>query len=214
MAEAQRISWDADTTFVSDTQMVDFNDIYSEAHFTNDSMDSDSFVWIRNVNNLTAQWASAVCDINLCWSSDTDSAKFELAEGQTGLFSFHFYPVGCGNGYMEVDVVSLKDRSVVATISTVANVWCTDVENIEVSDIGVVPNPVKNSLTLNLPSNVRPLFNDNVKIDILNLLGQKVVRTSYKNGKTIDVSELNNGIYFLRFKLEDRTFTKKFQVAK
>lgn len=214
VTEAQKLTWDTDTAFVSDTQMVDFTDIFAHAIFTNDSMDADSFIWIRTVNDLSTDWTSAVCDINLCWSSDTDSARFDLAKGQSGTFEFHFYPIGCGKGIMDVKIVSLADRSVVATISSEGNVWCTDVAELSIDDIGVVPNPVKSTLSLNLPSSIQSLFNNNVKIDVLNLLGQNVLSANYSNGKSIDVSDLNNGIYFIRFKLENKTFTKKFQVAK
>ena len=47
------------------------------------------------------------------------------------------------------------------------------------------------------------------QIHLINSLGQIVKTTISNNSSTIDISNLNNGIYFLRIQFEDETFSKK-----
>ncbi len=77
-------------------------------------------------------------------------------------------------------------------------------------ELVVYPNPAKNSLFIKNSS----LLNIE-EVSLVNINGQVVLHNndfSIYNG--IDISELKNGIYFVRVKTEEQMFTNKFVVKK
>jgi hypothetical protein len=59
--------------------------------------------------------------------------------------------------------------------------------NEEISNLSIYPNPAKNTLTID---------GDYTSATIYNVFGKLVLTTDYQ--KTIDVSALSNGIYFIK----------------
>jgi hypothetical protein len=78
-----------------------------------------------------------------------------------------------------------------------------------VKSITVSPNPCKDLITFDFPGND---FSD-ATVKIYNHLGQIVCNQKLDN-KTIDVSNLNKGIYFLIFIMKNRTYNDTFIVDK
>ena len=67
----------------------------------------------------------------------------------------------------------------------------------------IVPNPATNQVTI---SSATPFQS----VEIINFLGQTVVsQSSVGNTATINVSNLNNGVYFVRVVFEDGGSVKK-----
>ena len=69
--------------------------------------------------------------------------------------------------------------------------------------ISIYPNPVKDKVTLLIKSDI-----NNYNVEIINTLGEILI--SCKNLKTIDVSTLNTGLYFI--KVIDNVTNKKYTV--
>ena len=68
----------------------------------------------------------------------------------------------------------------------------------------IVPNPAHDNITITAGAS-------DFKVEILNFLGQTVI--SYPNIDseiTLDISSLNNGVYFVRIASENETIVKKF----
>jgi len=61
-------------------------------------------------------------------------------------------------------------------------------------DLAVFPNPLTNSFILQIDGQKL----ENTQIQIFNVIGKKVFEKSNLISKTIDVSELNSGIYILK----------------
>ena len=78
-------------------------------------------------------------------------------------------------------------------------------ENLFGKDISVYPNPVENSLNLNINSG-------NYNVVIYNAIGKEVVKKSITTESTLALSFLQKGIYFLQIKDVDtkKVFRKKF----
>ena len=70
------------------------------------------------------------------------------------------------------------------------------------------PNPAKNSL--NILVDVKNL----IQVEIINTLGEKVLSSTFNYSKTIDLSSLNNGVYFVEIKTEGKKSVRKLQVIK
>ena len=75
----------------------------------------------------------------------------------------------------------------------------------EYSYVTLFPNPAKNSLTLTAET-------EGMKdVRIVNSLGQTVKEFSFETSTTVDIKDLNNGVYFVKILGENMT-TKKVVV--
>lgn len=74
--------------------------------------------------------------------------------------------------------------------------------NNQQESISFYPNPVNNLLTIDL------LSRDNLEVEILNLLGESILKV--KNLNKIDVSALKNGVYFLKLFKGNNFYIRKF----
>ncbi len=67
-------------------------------------------------------------------------------------------------------------------------------------NVSIYPNPVQNYLTISTTDQVK-------KIEVINTLGQKILETS--QNKNIDVSSLNEGIYYVNVRTDKDCLIKK-----
>lgn len=83
----------------------------------------------------------------------------------------------------------------------------TGIEDINAT-ANVYPNPAQDVVNVNAASQIS-------NIELFNIAGQKVSTFNVNNTTTqIDVTELANGIYFLKINTEDGMITKKINVVK
>lgn len=75
------------------------------------------------------------------------------------------------------------------------------------SSINIYPNPTKGNLFVSDKNNI-----EYFEMELTNHLGQTILKTEFKN--QIDVSELSNGLYFLKLKSENQEITRKIIIAK
>lgn len=103
-------------------------------------------------------------------------------------------PTVCGNGFAQ----RADDYGV-----TVTNPLSTsDFLN---SEFVIYPNPVKDQLTLSLKNN-----DEIISYQIIDLMGKEVISNAKMENKTIQVSELTNGIYFIKIKTINGEMVSKF----
>lgn len=77
-------------------------------------------------------------------------------------------------------------------------------ENLQQFNFSAYPNPVNNSLHISASENVE-------KVEIFNVLGQKVINVLPNSSKTqLDVATLTSGIYMLRATINGKKGTSKF----
>ncbi len=73
------------------------------------------------------------------------------------------------------------------------------------NEFEVFPNPVSNAIFLNsINSSI-----DHIETQILDLSGNMILKTSVFN-KSIDVSNLNSGLFIIKIKTKEKTIIKKF----
>ena len=72
-----------------------------------------------------------------------------------------------------------------------------------VSDVTIFPNPVKNSLQINLK------YPTETQVEIYNVLGKKVISSMIYKSDVIPTDQLTSGIYILRIKQNETTISKK-----
>lgn len=84
----------------------------------------------------------------------------------------------------------------------------TGIEEITADNVNVYPNPTKDIVNVNAPAQIN-------NIEVYNIAGQKLSVYNVNNMTAqIDVTELANGIYFLKINTENGMVTKKFNVVK
>ena len=78
------------------------------------------------------------------------------------------------------------------------------IEDQDFTTLNMYPNPAIDILNISAQSTIN-------NIEIYNVLGQKVIRMSLEDTSAeINVSNLNSGIYLIKYEINNRTSTKKF----
>jgi hypothetical protein len=84
----------------------------------------------------------------------------------------------------------------------------TEINEINLSrDFSVFPNPASSSFKVNYTGNL-------LSFEITDMLGNSVKTEVIKNSEEIDISNLNEGIYFVRLKTAEGTLTKKISIVR
>lgn len=126
---------------------------------------------------------------------------FNVQNCDTVLFKFGFISDSIENNKEGVQIWNLNVTSVHASVQ----------ENSNELFFNIYPNPPSNQLNIEFEQN----NSENTQIEIQNLLGQivysEILKTNIgKQTKTLDISSLNNGVYFILFKNKTNTSTAKF----
>jgi hypothetical protein len=113
------------------------------------------------------------------------------------------YILDDADGYYAVEVVALYEdgKESVGLFKTIGNTSISVEEN-EIS-FGIYPNPVDDYLYISTNEAVK-------EIHIYNMLGMTVYQTAKYNGNSINVSELNNGMYLMKVITENGESVKRF----
>jgi hypothetical protein len=169
------------------------------------------FKWAITTYNIPSQWLTSFCDTKDCYSALSlgMNKTFNLRVNGSGTLKATFdFQVTQGMGCMIVLVSSVKNPTFTDTVSYCATAWPTAVKEISGPKSFVVfPNPVKD--ILNIQYNSR----EKISVEIYNVLGSKVRSFIQETlNSSIDVSDLDKGMYFIRVKerntITTRTFTK------
>jgi photosystem II stability/assembly factor-like uncharacterized protein len=81
-------------------------------------------------------------------------------------------------------------------------------DNLNNDNLELIPNPAKDKITINLPGFIN--FSD-LHIDIYNTYGQILLHQNLKQNNTeLNISQLPQGIYFLKINFGDKSAVRKF----
>jgi len=158
--------------------------------------------------NFTVNFTSD-CAAELKWTAPSGTGSFNiyrnfvLIDNVTGT---SYTDIGFDHlttNTWAVEFVCASDNiSLAATKSSI----CTAIkDNTGVSTFSIVPNPANNQIEITSMGN----FNT---VEVINFLGQTVISQPNinSNNVTLDISTLNNGIYFVRLISENGATVKKF----
>ena len=138
-----------------------------------------------------------------------DSAKYQWLDCNnghsiiSGATNQSFTPEQNGIYAVEITQNSCVDTSSCYTVSTVGIV-----KNSFEKDIAIFPNPSHGKITIH-----SPILTKEARIEVLNLLGQIIMRNT-KGTMSIDLSALNNGLYFIRITDKGHQLVKKILLKK
>ena len=167
-------------------------------------------VWIDWDNNGIFQTSNTngvderVMSDNISTFSTTKTSTVSITPPATGTLNtllrmrviseFKESPAVCGSGFVK----RADDYGVILTNSL-------STTNFLNSEFGIYPNPVKDLLAISLKNN-----DEIISYQIFDVMAKEVVSKAKMENKTIQVSELTNGIYFIKIKTINGEMVSKF----
>lgn len=198
---------------------VTTEDVSIHTTVTNNASLTRTYVWERTIITKPMDWASAVCDTNLCYLPHIETAEFSLASGVTGPIIVHVYPdaVEAGNASVSVKVYEKgnPDVSVEAAFNFCIGLDESECQSIQVdtddvidlSTLSIYPNPARDYIMISQ--------NDFVdQLTIYNIVGQPISTYQVYDGERYDVSNLSAGLYLARMTDKDGNIVKTMRVYK
>lgn len=91
-------------------------------------------------------------------------------------------------------------KSAIVTLTVEA---CIGIKEIQENEISIFPNPSNQFINIYIGD----VFPQNIQLSLMNSLGEKLLQIS--NADKIDVSNINEGIYYLQMVTKDSRITKK-----
>ena len=147
-------------------------------------------------------------------AGDSDHTSFNQ-NGFMGIYPFEDYQnyspyIHSGNDLIgpSVNSFEMSQRYAQMNIACVSTLAVLDTESVSeniANTVSIFPNPAKNELTLTSE------YNGNNDVQIINSVGQIVKEFSFMNETTVNIDELNTGVYFVKIVGENIT-TKKLVV--
>lgn len=102
------------------------------------------------------------------------------------------WPTGWGNGGFDLDAVGVIHQQTVG------------IDELELTNVSVYPNPATNVLYVNLSS-------INYSLEVINLIGEVVLKAENKSNTTsLELSNLKSGVYYLKISSERKQKQMKF----
>lgn len=192
---------------------VSDGDKYAQAVMTNNSENAEDsmFTWTVISFSIQSGWDFNFCDNFGCYSpiSEGTSETFKLKKGESGPLKGDFIFNGTkGNGQVKVVVKSVSNSNITDTFTMIATSWATGLNDIKkTADVSFYPNPAKDVITIKQNSNKQ------TEVAIYNVLGSKVKTITVGAGENaLNISDLQKGMYFIRYTengaLVSKTFTK------
>lgn len=185
--------------------------IESFSKITNNSTDAADSMFYWKVIELSqpSAWQLDFCDPAFCRTDAilNDSFSFKILKGNSGFMKADYYFHNTsGLGTAKVIIVAINNPANADTLTINANSWVTGVNEVsKTKNITFFPNPVKDQLT------IRFAAKNDITIEIYNVLGTRVKSFTHTglNSQT-NISDLQNGVYFVRFSENGKLYTKQF----
>lgn len=125
--------------------------------------------------------------------------------GWFGYSTTNFYITGTNNpGSFEFSVLTVCNDGNSSDLSTPYTVVIEETSLTELNNkIDIFPNPVSDNLTVLTTENIN-------EINIYNIVGINIYNDKSFTGGNIDVSNLNNGVYFVKINTDKGDIVKRF----
>lgn len=204
-AKAQIILLSNDTVYTAGPA-TEF-EIVAYANVRNTSESPANLRWVKLNNQVTSGWLSTICDVNLCYPDNVDSADFTLAGNSIGNVDGHFYPNNIvGNGTLRVRVYEISNPSNSVIVTFIGSTTGASVNHLSKPSLKVYPVPTDNYLFVETAAAF-----EYADIEIYNMIGKKVAQFKNNGLKSrISVGHLPKGQYIIRMNNGQTVLTKYF----
>ncbi|MCB0665260.1 MAG: T9SS type A sorting domain-containing protein [Saprospiraceae bacterium] len=195
---------------LTDVDPVEFETV-AHSYITNTGEDTITIRWIRQVEAISMGWQSAICDINACYSVETDSTPSDflltLAPGDSSMLDVHIRPGGLdGSANIKVRVEDVSDPENSVTGEYLFNM-VSPTFNLKRESLKIYPNPAVDYFQLSDYDQVQ-------QVAVSNLVGQELRRYNVYPGSKFNVSGLQRDIYLIRLLDSRNKVIKTFRLRK
>jgi hypothetical protein len=133
--------------------------------------------------------------------------SFKLKAGASGPLKGQFYTKGnAGTATVKIRLSYANGTHDADTITLMAKGWATGLSNVKKqSEVSFFPNPAKDVITLKYQTTKA------IDVTIYNVLGAKVKSFTHNTNETsLNISDLEKGMYFIRFNDNGNIISKSF----
>lgn len=134
----------------------------------------------------------------------TDSSGTMIFRSDFGTADYIGTPIPAGNQNLTVIVSRFFGTAQVVARSL--SDFTLDSDSFEIEGFSMYPNPTDLGYV-----NISSINNSKMEVSVYDMLGKQVINETVAN-KTLDVSELNAGIYIMKFTQEEASTTKKLVI--
>jgi hypothetical protein len=199
----------ADTNRILTSFSVDPNNSNHEAKLKvkNISTSTLNLLWIREELLVPTGGSSFICDKNLCYAPFTGACPLNdpnrLAPGESLEVKLTYTDNGSEDpAHFVIWVFEKEDTSSKVKLDFLYNVvTSTTNPKADYSKVKVYPNPANTAFSLDNAAGIQ-------KVELYSLLGRKVSTHNLSGGRSIDISNLSEGIYVVKL------FNKSNQLVK
>ena len=174
---------------------ADGSDHFAHGRVKNNTNSLINVIWTREILQLPVDWQTYVCDANYCYGPGLgkcpESNPNKIKAGDSTTLDVHVTDDGNdGEAHIVMWVYEKEDTSKKIKVDYLFNkiLANNEVRNIEIK---VYPNPAYNSFSIDYNQGLN-------RIEFYSILGKKV--TSYKAvpHSSYDISQLEDGLYFVK----------------
>lgn len=176
----------------------------------NSTSAADSMInWSIISFDIPTGWQFDFCDPYDCVSNlglDFNSS-FKLKIGDSGPLKGDFFSKSIpGNAIVKIRMAYANGAHNADTIALMAKGWATGLNTVKKqSAVTFFPNPAKDAITL------KYVNTNAIDVTVYNVLGAKVKSfTHSSNETTLNISDLEKGLYFIRFSDNGNVTSKSF----
>ena len=198
----------------STTALASDDDVVAKGFLKNESEDTITVMWKRNIIELKEGWETAVCDKNLCYvpsygeTSAADGTNLVSVPGEESNFDVHVYPDGTeGFAIVEVTATDINNAENTVTGRYEFNQNSTSTINFNRTDIRIYPNPTIDFISISEADQVEHLI-------IYNIVGRPVKFFNANFHNRYDVMDLPTGMYLVRLMGKNDRTIKTVRLSK
>lgn len=187
--------------------------IYGE--LVNDSNNPVEIEVVRLEENLPLNWSTSIC-LDICYPPEVDTVTFVLDSGEVQAYTMYFYTDEIpGQGMVKMNFYNLIDNENLFTQNMYAETQLTSTSNTNKNfALDLFPNPATDILQLSIDQKIldtaSPTYAYFYTSEGKEVLSVQIQETN----QAIDISQLNNGIYYCLIENDKYSFNKSLRVIK
>lgn len=177
---------------ITPVTLEDF-EVVGYARLKNNSNQTLTLVWRREIISQHSNWEISICDKNNCYLPHIETRELVLSAGEESNLDVHVRHNGArGNGEIKLLVFDKNNPSDSTSAIYIFTSGTTSTKKVAFGEnIKIWPNPAQDYFMVSDSKNIG-------RIEVLDLLGNQVKSYDPRSHAQFDVSNLNPGIYMVR----------------
>lgn len=212
---AQTKNFKVDTNKVGLSFVVDpnKNDHEVKVKVKNISTQKLDLMWTREALMMPENSSSFICDANLCYAPFTSNCPFDSPNELNPGASFDLKLTYIDNGtadpaHIVIWVYEKEDTASKLKVDFLFNKTIASSKTVaDVSKIKLYPNPANTAFSLQNANGV-------TYVELFSLLGRKVMAYNMNGGRSIDISNLSEGVYIVKMFNSSKQVVKTVRLQK